>query len=63
VCAALPLYWRIVGRTTRRQLVFGVYQFFVACLAAANVAMHWSSDSLPAHFDSHRIVFRGTLYR
>ena len=32
VCAALPLYWRIVGRTTRRQLVFGVYQFFVACL-------------------------------
>jgi AAA family ATP:ADP antiporter len=33
VCAALPLYWRIVGRTTRRQLVFGVYQFFVACLA------------------------------
>jgi AAA family ATP:ADP antiporter len=34
VCAALPLYWRIVGRTTRRQLVFGVYQFFVACLVA-----------------------------
>jgi AAA family ATP:ADP antiporter len=33
VCAALPLYWRIVGCTTRRQLVFGVYQFFVACLA------------------------------
>src|SRR5262245_44418479 len=32
VCAALPLYWRIVGRTTRRQLVFWVYQFFVACL-------------------------------
>lgn len=32
VCAALPLYWRIVGRTTRRQLVLGVYQFFVACL-------------------------------
>lgn len=32
VCAALPLYWRLVGRTTRRQLVFGVYQFFVACL-------------------------------
>lgn len=32
VCAALPLYWRIVARTTRRQLVFGVYQFFVACL-------------------------------
>lgn len=31
--AALPLYWRIVARTTRRQLVFGVYQFFVACLA------------------------------
>ena len=30
--AALPLYWRIVARTTRRQLVFGVYQFFVACL-------------------------------
>jgi ATP:ADP antiporter, AAA family len=34
VCAALPLYWRIVGLTTRRQLVLGVYQFFVACLAA-----------------------------
>ena len=33
VCAALPLYWRIVARTTRQQLVFGVYQFFVACLA------------------------------
>jgi AAA family ATP:ADP antiporter len=32
VCAALPLYWRIVARTTRRQLVFGVYQFFMACL-------------------------------
>jgi AAA family ATP:ADP antiporter len=32
VCAALPLYWRIVAHTTRRQLVFGVYQFFVACL-------------------------------
>src|SRR3954471_570043 len=32
VCAALPLYWRIVARTTRRQLVFGVYQFFVVCL-------------------------------
>jgi len=30
--AALPLYWRIVARTSRRQLVFGVYQFFVACL-------------------------------
>jgi AAA family ATP:ADP antiporter len=34
VCAALPLYWQIVGRTTRRQLVFGVYQFFVVCLVA-----------------------------
>lgn len=32
VCVALPLYWRIVAHTTRRQLVFGVYQFFVACL-------------------------------
>jgi AAA family ATP:ADP antiporter len=32
VCAALPLYWRLVGWTTRRQLVFGVYQFFVTCL-------------------------------
>lgn len=32
VCAALPLYWKIVARTTRRQLVFGVYQFFVVCL-------------------------------
>src|SRR3954471_15452999 len=34
VCAALPLYWRIVSRTTRWQLVFGVYQFFAACMAA-----------------------------
>jgi AAA family ATP:ADP antiporter len=34
VCGALPLYWRIVARTTRRQLVFGVYQFFAACLVA-----------------------------
>jgi AAA family ATP:ADP antiporter len=32
-CVALPLYWRIVGHTTRRQLVFGVYQFFALCLA------------------------------
>ena len=32
VCAALPLYWRLVAWTTRRQLVLGVYQFFVACL-------------------------------
>ncbi|QEG33389.1 NTP/NDP exchange transporter [Bythopirellula goksoeyrii] len=32
VCVALPLYWRIVARTTRQQLVFGVYQFFVVCL-------------------------------
>jgi ATP:ADP antiporter, AAA family len=39
VCAALPLYWRIVGRTTRRQLVFGVYQFFVACLVAFAVLL------------------------
>lgn len=39
VCAALPLYWRIVARTTRRQLVFGVYQFFVACLVAFAVLL------------------------
>ena len=39
VCAALPLYWRIVGRTTRWQLVFGVYQFFVACLVAFAVLL------------------------
>src|SRR5215467_4351579 len=39
VCAALPLYWRIVGRTTRRQLVFGVYQFFAACLVAFAVLL------------------------
>jgi AAA family ATP:ADP antiporter len=39
VCAALPLYWRIVGRTTRGQLVFGVYQFFVACLVAFAVLL------------------------
>ena len=37
--AALPLYWRIVARTTRRQLVFGVYQFFVACLVAFAVLL------------------------
>jgi AAA family ATP:ADP antiporter len=34
VGAALPLYWRIVARTTRRHFVFGVYQCFVACLVA-----------------------------
>src|SRR5262245_50304354 len=39
VCAALPLYWRIVARTTRRQLVFGVYQFFVTCLVAFGVLL------------------------
>ena len=39
VCAALPLYWRIVVRTTRRQLVFGVYQFFVACLVVFAVLL------------------------
>ena len=39
VCAALPLYWRIVARTTRRQLVFGVYQFFVACLVVFAVLL------------------------
>jgi AAA family ATP:ADP antiporter len=39
VCAALPLYWRIVASTTRRQLVFGVYQFFVVCLAAFAVLL------------------------
>src|SRR4029079_15674447 len=39
VCAALPLYWRIVGRTTRWQLVFGVYQFFVACLVVFAVLL------------------------
>ncbi|MBL9165561.1 MAG: hypothetical protein JNL18_22740 [Planctomycetaceae bacterium] len=37
--AALPLYWRIVARTTRRQLVFGVYQFFVACLVVFAVLL------------------------
>jgi AAA family ATP:ADP antiporter len=39
VCAALPLYWRIVAGTTRRQLVFGVYQFFVACLVVFAVLL------------------------
>src|SRR6185295_18745416 len=39
VCAALPLYWRIVGHTTRWQLVFGVYQFFVACMVAFAVLL------------------------
>src|SRR6476620_6760239 len=37
--AALPLYWRIVARTPRRQLVFGVYQFFVACLVVFAVLL------------------------
>ena len=48
VCAALPLYWRIVARTTRRQLVFGVYQFFVACLIAFAVALDWVGFLLSA---------------
>lgn len=39
VCVALPLYWRIVARTTRRLLVFGVYQFFVACLVVFAVLL------------------------
>jgi len=39
VGAALPLYWRIVARTTRRQLVLGVYQFFVACLVGFAVLL------------------------
>src|SRR4029079_8190478 len=39
VCVVLPMYWRIVARTTRRQLVFGVYQFFVACLIAFAVLL------------------------
>ena len=39
VCAALPLYWRIVGRATRWQLVFGVYQFFAACMVAFAVLL------------------------
>jgi AAA family ATP:ADP antiporter len=47
VCAALPLYWKIVARTSRRQLVFGVYQFFVACLIvfAVLVARGASSEA------------------
>lgn len=47
VCAALPLYWRIVARTTRRQLVFGVYQFFVACLAGFAVLLARGSGGEP----------------
>ena len=39
VCALLPLDWRIVGRTTRWQLVFGVYQFFAACMVAFAVLL------------------------
>jgi AAA family ATP:ADP antiporter len=39
VCAALPLYWRIVRRATRRQLVLGVYQFFAVCLAGFAVLL------------------------
>ena len=47
VCAALPLYWKIVARTTRRQLVFGVYQFFVVCLVvfALLVARGYADES------------------
>src|SRR3954467_3503735 len=46
VCAALPLYWRILARTTRWQLVFGVYQFFVACLVAFAVLLaHGHADA------------------
>ncbi|QDV72495.1 NTP/NDP exchange transporter [Botrimarina mediterranea] len=44
VCAALPLYWRIVARTSRRRLVFGVYQFFVACLVAFGVLVARGHD-------------------
>jgi AAA family ATP:ADP antiporter len=47
VCAALPLYWRIVGRTTRWQLVFGVYQFFVACLVAFAVLLARGQGDAP----------------
>jgi AAA family ATP:ADP antiporter len=39
VCAALPLYWRIVRLATRRQLVLGVYQFFAACLVVFAVLL------------------------
>src|SRR3954470_22345775 len=39
VCAALPLYWRIVGRTTRLQLVFGMYHFFALCLVVFAVLL------------------------
>lgn len=39
VSAALPLYWRIVRRTSPRQLVLGVYQFFVACLVVFAVLL------------------------
>src|SRR5690348_16968016 len=39
VSAVLPMYWRIVAHTTRRQLVFGVYQFFVACLVTFAVLL------------------------
>lgn len=47
VCFALPFYWKIVERTTRRQLVFGVYQFFVVCLVAfaVLVAGGYSSEA------------------
>jgi hypothetical protein len=39
VCAALPLYWRIVARTTRRQLVVGVDQFLAVWLVAFAVLL------------------------
>jgi AAA family ATP:ADP antiporter len=47
VCVALPFYWKIVERTSRRQLVFGVYQFFVVCLIAfaVLVARGYSSEA------------------
>jgi len=39
-CVALPLYWQIAARVTRRQLVAGVYQFFVVCLLVLAWLLH-----------------------
>src|SRR4051794_29759342 len=39
VCVALPLYWRIVARTTRQELVFGGDQVFVGCLVTFAVLL------------------------
>ena len=60
MCAALPLYWRIVGRTTRRQLVFGVYQFFVVCLVVY-AALGLFADGAVRIVERKALTWRRTL--